>query len=191
MPMSLIPPRGTFCSLNMRKFGGPGTLKQPCVARRCAGEVLVFEGPPLAKKPKSGGRAFSVQQRAPQHQAGAADGLGEGDGGAWGSLHIAALYSEGYEPFDPDVSSSVLERCGHLGYDARATHFYCALDGGVALSRCESMEQSPDGDALAQARGQRPAADSTWDRARVLASVALEPGTHFSPPAKQPRSSVF
>jgi hypothetical protein len=162
----------------MRKFGGPGTLKQPCVARRCAGEVLVFEGPPLAKKPKCGGgpRSFPVQQRAPQHKDKDGDSAAEGD--AWGSLHIAALYSEGYEPFDPDVSSAMLERCGPLGYDARATHFYCALDGGVALSRCESMEQCADGDGLAAARAQLPAAaDASWDRARVLASVALEPGT--------------
>ena len=178
----------------MRKFGGPGTLKQPCISRRCVGDSLPLDGPPVAKKPKSsgGGRSFPVQQRAPQHKdkEGGDGGFAENDGGVWGSLHIAALYSEGYEPFDPDVSAAMLEKCGHLGYDANATHFYCALDGGVALSRCESMEESPAGEALvaqsaAQVQPPPPphagvadAKDVEWDRARILANVAMEPGTN-------------
>lgn len=160
---------------------------------------MSFDGPPAAKKPKNGGsanRSFPVQQRAPQHKdkESGGDGFADMDSGVWGSLHIAALYSEGYEPFDPDVSAAMLDKCGHLGYDAKATHFYCALDGGVALSRCESMEEPPAGDALAAqnaAQVQLPSLDagvadgqksSEWDRARILANVTMEPGTIICSP---------
>ena len=101
----------------MRKFGGPGTLKQPCVARRCAGEVLVFEGPPLAKKPKCGGgpRSFPVQQRAYLSLATRGGGLELRLGMPWAGRSERALHTLGARFGDRDLTRPSDDEAGSAG----------------------------------------------------------------------------
>ena len=143
----------------MKKFGGAGTLKQPCVTRKCTGDGTGPAQNP-AKKHKGSSTPGADHSAAPVDVDAESAGRGTSD----------------YEPFDPAIFGAALSRAA-IGYDAASAMFLCALHHGTSLSRCESMVSSAPASLAPPLPPPRYATDRGHKhRSEALALYALEGG---------------
>eukprot|EP00615_Pteridomonas_danica_P004691 CAMPEP_0114369336 /NCGR_PEP_ID=MMETSP0101-20121206/31599_1 /TAXON_ID=38822 ORGANISM="Pteridomonas danica, Strain PT" /NCGR_SAMPLE_ID=MMETSP0101 /ASSEMBLY_ACC=CAM_ASM_000211 /LENGTH=462 /DNA_ID=CAMNT_0001520145 /DNA_START=5 /DNA_END=1393 /DNA_ORIENTATION=+ len=157
-----------FC-LNMRKFGGPGTLKQPCVQRKCSGEVSsVTDSNSTDQDMSSPHSSLPNQYTSSKNHSNSLhmnnstnETQQQSDSGFTVITSIKPItvrnnpsattadvvpVTGATKPVEVELFEPYDPTVGgeildrvKLGFDSKAAAFFSALESGSAMSRCECM----------------------------------------------------